>query len=416
MTALHTAVAAPATGFDPNDRDVRRDPYPYYHWLLRHDPVHRGAKGVWYVSRYPDVRAVLTDARFGRAGIRDTWKELIGPGLLSRIVGDIILFQDEPDHGRLRDVVGPAFAPGALRGMRPRIAALVAGMLAEPAERGQLDVVAELSYPLALTVVLDVLGLPIADRDEIGAWSRAIGRTLDRGTGPPEIAAGHRAVAEFAEYVEELIRRRRGAPGTDLLGTMLAAHRRGRISMNEIISTVVTFIFTGHETVSSQIGNSVLCLLRHPDQLRLLRAQPWRIDAAVEECLRYDPSIQSNSRQLGEEVEFRGRRMGEGDYVVVLVAAANRDPGQFADPDRFDITRAQGPSLSFGAGMRYCLGSYLARLELRAALAALVRLPDLHLAVAPEQLAYQPGTMFRGLAALPVAYRPTRISTMEVPA
>jgi orsellenic acid P450 oxidase len=396
-------IPPPVGGFDPTDGGVRRDPYPYYRWLLRHDPVHRGARDVWYVSRFADVRAVLGDERFSRAGIREFWRELIGPGLLSRIVGDIIMFQDEPDHGRLRQVVAPAFSPAALRGYEPRVYQLVDDLVAAAAPRGALDIVADLAYPLALTVIVDLLGLPRDDRAEIGRWSRAIGRTLDRGADADQIAAGHAAVAEFSEYVVECVAARESGPASNLLDLMLVAHRRGRLSRNEIVSTVVTFIFTGHETVANQIGTGLLCLLRHPAQLRLVRAEPSRVPAAVEECLRFEPSVQSNSRQLSTDVHLGGQWLRSGDLVVLLAGAANRDPLRFRDPDRFDITRQPGPSLSFGAGMRYCLGSYLARLELRAALAALVRLPDLRLA-GDAALEYQPRTMFRGLASLPVRF------------
>ena len=399
-------MAVPAGAFDPTDDEVQRDPYPSYRWLLRHDPVHRGADGVWYVSRFADVRKVLNDARFSRAGIREFWKELIGPGLLSRIVGDIILFRDEPDHGRLRAVVGPAFAPVALRRLEPTVARVTDDLVAAAAPRGSLNVVDELAYPLALTVILEILGLSTDDLARIGAWSRAVGRTLDRGVDHLVIARGHRAVAEFAHYVEELVEPRRPGPDDDLLGVMLAAHRRGAMSMNEIVSTVITFIFTGHETVANQIGNALLCLLRHPAQLRLVRDQPHRLAVAVEECLRFDPSVQSNSRQLVADVQVHGRRMREGDVVVVLAAAANRDPAQFPRPDQFDVTRSSVQSMAFGAGMRYCLGSFLARMELRAALGALVRLPEVRLAVADSALTYQPRTMFRGLTSLPIAFTP----------
>ncbi|MEV6810541.1 cytochrome P450 [Micromonospora sp. NPDC051296] len=398
-------LADAVTAFDPTADDVRRDPYPSYHWLLRHDPVHRGAHHVWYVSRFGDVRAVLGDERFARTGIRQFWTDLVGPGLLSRIVGDIILFQDEPDHGRLRGVVGPAFSPSALRRLEPVIAATVEDLLRPARARGTMDVVAELAYPLALRAVLGLLGLPDSDEDAVGRWSRAVGRTLDRGATAEDMLEGHAAIADFADYVEQALAARRD-DGEDLLALMLAAHRRGLMSRNEIVSTVVTFIFTGHETVASQVGNGLLSLLSHPEQLDLLRWSPQLVAPAVEECLRYDPAVQSNTRQLTADVELHGRLLGRHDVVVVLAGAANRDPQRYDRPDEFDIRRDPIPSMSFGAGMRYCLGSYLARLQLRTALSALAGLPDLRLATAPEELTYQPRTMFRGLTRLPVAFTP----------
>ncbi|WP_038841494.1 cytochrome P450 [Salinispora arenicola] len=398
-------LADAVTAFDPTAVDVRRDPYPSYHWLLRHDPVHRGAHQVWYVSRFADVRAVLGDERFARTGIRRFWTDLVGPGLLSQIVGDIILFQDEPDHGRLRGVVGPAFSPSALRRLEPTIEATVNDLLRPARALGAMDVVADLAYPLALRAVLELLGLPAGDANAVGRWSRAVGRTLDRGATAEDMRRGHAAIAEFADYVERVLAERR-EDGADLLALMLAAHRSQLMSRNEIVSTVVTFIFTGHETVASQLGNGLLSLLDHPEQMELMRRQPHLLPHAVEECLRFDPAVQSNTRQLAADVELHGRRLRRDDVVVVLAGAANRDPGRYDRPDELDIRRDPVPSMSFGAGMRYCLGSYLARLQLRTALGAMVALPDLRLVCSPNELAYQPRTMFRGLTRLPVAFTP----------
>jgi cytochrome P450 len=401
----HGGPAPSVAAFDPTDDAVQRDPYPAYRILQERDPVHRGAHGVWYVSRHDDVRAVLTDPRFSRAGIRDLWKDLIGPGQLSRIVGDIILFQDEPDHSRLRDVVGSAFTPAALRALEPEIAGTVDSLMAAPRRRGATDVVDDLAYPLALFSILRLLGLPLADADRIGRWSRSVGRTLDRGAAWTDISLGQAAVAEFAGYVDARLAERDHG-GRDLLSVMAAARDRGAISTGEIVSTVITFIFTGHETVANQVGNGLWCLLRHPAQLRLVRERPELIDAAVEECLRYEPSVQSNSRQLVTDVELRGHRMSRDDLVVVLAAAANRDPARYERPDEFDLTRPAVSSLAFGAGMRYCLGAYLARVQLRQALGALTRLPGIRLACPEAALVYQRRTMFRGLTSLPVSFTP----------
>lgn len=397
------ADAVPA--FDPTAAHVRHDPYPSYHRLLRHDPVHRGAQQVWYVSRFADVRAVLGDERFARDGIRRFWTDLVGPGLLSQIVGDIILFRDEPDHGRLRRVVGPAFSPSALRRMEPMIDTTVEDLLRPVRPLGAMDVVTDLAYPLALRAVLTLLGLPADDANVIGRWSRAVGRTLDRGATAEDMRQGHTAIAEFADYVERALARR-PTDGEDLLAMMLVAHESGLISRNELVSTVVTFIFTGHETVASQLGNGVLVLLGHPEQFELLRRRPHLAPQAVEECLRFDPAVQSNTRQLTADVDLHGRWLRRDDVVVVLAGAANRDPRRYDRPDAFDIRRDPVPSMSFGAGMRYCLGSYLARSQLRAALGAMAALPDLHLAISANELTYQPRTMFRGLTSLPVAFTP----------
>ncbi|RDI34545.1 cytochrome P450 [Lentzea flaviverrucosa] len=387
----------PVACFDPSATEVQRDPYPYYHWLLRNDPVHRGVNGIWFVSRYDDVRAVLAEDRLVRQGIRDFWSQLVGPGPLSGILSRTVLFQDEPDHSRLRALVMPAFAPRALRSLVPEIDRLV-DELVDPSA-GELDVINDVAYPLALGVISAVLGLPAKDRDLIRAWSLRIGPTLDLAAGAGEIADGQAAMAELTGYLADLIRVRRGSG--DLLGTLVAD---GSASREEVIAMVVTLIFAGHETVTNQIGNGVLALARHPAQLSLLRALPDLIPDAVEEMLRFDSSVQSNSRQLVDDLELRGRTLRRGELVVALMGAANRDPERFADPDRFDVTRTGVHPLSFGSGMRHCVGAVLARLELAAVFRALVRLPDWTLTRNPEELQYQRSTMFRGVLTLPIAF------------
>ena len=223
---------------------------------------------------------------------------------------------------------------------------------------------------------------------------------------PEEIQQGQRAMGELADYLDELIAVGVGRSGEHLLGVMSAARDRGEISTDEIRAMVLTLIFAGHETVTNQIGNGVLALIHHPEQLHLLRRRPDLVTGAVEEILRYDASVQSNSRQLVEDVEFGGQTLRRGEFVVVLAGAANRDPDQFADPDRFDVTRTDVQPMSFGAGMRFCLGAILARLELRAAFRRLARLDDLRLGVPEDELTYQRSTMFRGLLGLPVEFTP----------
>lgn len=387
----------PVACFDPADLEVQRDPYPSYHWLLRNDPVHRGVNGIWFVSRYDDVRAVLGEDRLVRGGIRDFWVHLVGPGPLSEILSRTLLFQDEPDHARLRTLIMPAFAPRALRALVPQIDRLVDELVDPPA--GELDVINDVAYPLALGVISTVLGLPAQDRDRIRAWSLRIGPTLDLAADADEIADGQAAMAELTDYLTDLIPAHRGSG--DLLGTLSAD---SSVSRDEIISMVVTLIFAGHETVTNQIGNGVLALARHPDQLDLLRAQPDLVPDAVEEMLRFDSAVQSNSRQLTEDLELSGRTLRRGELVVALMGAANRDPARFAEPDRFDVTRTGVHPLSFGSGMRHCVGALLARLELVAVFRALVRLRDWHLVTNPDELQYQRSTMFRGVLTLPIAF------------
>jgi cytochrome P450 len=394
------ACPVPETGFNPASAEVLRDPYPSYAWLLRNDPLHRGFGGLWFVSRYADVRAVLNDERFRRDGIRALWTGLVGAGPLGEIIRHTVLFQDEPDHSRLRGLVAAPFTARAARTHDAAITRLVEDLLKPVARRGHLDVITDFAYPLALGVIMSVLGLPAEDRDQIRSWSLAIGPTLDLVADADEIRRGQEAMGELVDYLGKLAAGGHVA-GDSLLGVMLA-HRDQDISTEEIQAMVLTLIFAGHETVTNQIGNGVLALIHHPDQLALLRARPELAPQAVEELLRYDTSVQSNSRQLDQDVELGGQQLRRGELVVILAGAANRDPAQFTDPDRLDITRTDVHPMSFGSGMRFCLGAYLARLELTAAFRGLAGLPDIRLAVPEQELVYQRSTMFRGLLSLPV--------------
>ncbi|MER7458834.1 cytochrome P450 [Micromonospora sp. NPDC126480] len=405
-------VTIPDTGFEAASPAVQRDPYPYYRWLLRNEPVHRGARGIWYVTRYADVRTVMSDPRYGRAGIRDFWAGLVGPGPLSEILRHTIMFQDDPDHGRLRAMIGPAFAPRRIRGLQRTIEKIVDDLIAPLARRGTMDVVNDVAYPLPLTVTAHLLGLPPADRALLRSWSLGIAPTLDLAAGPAEIVRGQQAMGEFVEYLRQALARRTrtGEPGADLLGVMLRATDGDdrRATVEEIISMAVTVVFAGHDTVTNLIGNGMLALLRHPGQLALLRQQPDLIPNAVEEFLRYDSPVQSNSRYLTEDVAIGGRTMRRGELAVALIGAANHDESVFAEPARFDVTRSNVQPMSFGAGMRLCVGALLARLEARAAFGRLVRLADLRLAIDDEDLIYQRSTMFRGVEELPVSFTPER--------
>lgn len=393
------------TGFDPVDPAVLRDPYPYYAWLLRNDPIHCGANGIWYVTRYDDVRTVLGEARFGRAGIRDFWAALVGPGPLSEVLRHTIFFQDDPDHARLRSLIGPAFTPRLIRMMRTELEQAAHDLLRPLRRQGEMDLVNDFAYPLALATISTLLGMPASDRDTLRAWSVDIAPTLDLLASPEEIARGQTAMGQFVDYLTELIADRRKSPGNDLISAMIEATDGQRpIATNALIGTAVALVFAGHDTVTNQIGNGVLAFIRHSEQLELLRAEPDRLPGAVEECLRYDSSVQSNSRQISAELDLSGTKMPAGAFVVALAGAANRDPAQFTEPDRFDIRRSERPPMSFGAGMRFCLGALLARLELKAALGQLAGLAELRLAIPDSELVYRRSTMFRGVISLPITF------------
>ncbi|GAA2040086.1 cytochrome P450 [Polymorphospora rubra] len=414
MTIPLIGTPVPATGLDPLEPSFQNDPYPYYNWLLRNDPVHRGAEGTWYVTSYADVRLAMSDKRFGCASVRDFWEVMIGPGPLKDIMAYTLFFEDDPNHARLRSLVAPVFAPKRMRALEPDIDRTVDGLLAPQAVRGEMDLVSDFAAPVALVFVCDLLGIPPEGYQGVRTWSLDIAPTLDLVPNEEEIRKGNIAMGAFADYLRELIEIRKAQPRDDLISIMLAevetSTRAGErpVSINEIISTIISVVFAGHDTVTNQITNTILALLRHPEQLELLRRDRSLIPGAVEEGLRYDSAVQSNSRRLGEDVELGGKLLKKGDFVVALMGAANRDPAQFDDPDRFDITRTGVQPMSFGAGMRFCLGAVLARIELRSALDRLVNLENMRLACAEEDLSYQRSSMFRSLVDLPITFDPVR--------
>lgn len=408
-----STIPVPATGLDPLDPDFQRDPYPTYRWLLRHDPVHRGAGGTWYVTSYEHVRTVMSDERFGCASVRDFWEEMIGEGALKEVMRDTLFFEDDPKHKFLRSLISPMFAPKRTRVLQPRIEATVADLLSPLARRGRMELVSEFAAPLALTFVCELLGVPRSGHDSVRRWSIDIAPTLDLVPTRAEIDRGNVAMGEFTEYLDGLVAQRRAEPRDDLISIMIetaddpTADTAGFVTRNAIVSSIISVVFAGHDTVTNQVSNTVLALLQHPEQLELLRRDPDLIPNAVEESLRYDSAVQSNSRRLDVDVELGDRRLPKGDFVVALMGAANRDPEHVpGDPNVFDITRKPVSPMSFGVGMRFCLGAMLARIELRAALDSLVQLPDLQLDIAPENLRYQRSSMFRSLVELPVTHRP----------
>lgn len=392
----------PAGGFDLYRDDVRRDPYPSYRWLLSHDPIHRGTGGKWFIARYADVQYVMSDAAFDRgAGFREVWKNLVGPGELRDIMGLTLFFADPGDHDRLRRLIQRAFGPRQIQALAPRIGQIVDQLLEPALERGEMDVITDLAYPLPLLVLAQLLGVPAGHRAQLRDWSIAIGGTLDFGVTPEAASRGNAAMGEFVSYMRGLLPALRQ---DCLLGTLAAAADDGLMSQDELISMAITLVLSGHETTTGLIGNSLLALLHHPDQVALLRQDPGLITTAVEECLRYDAPVQSNTREVRRDTGLGGKTLRRGDMVVVLQGAANRDPAQFPDPDRFDITRTGVHPISFGAGPRHCLGAPLARLEARIALGALARrTQDMQVTIPAHELRYQPSSMFRVLDSLPVA-------------
>jgi pimeloyl-[acyl-carrier protein] synthase len=393
--------------FNPFLPEVHEDPYPLYHRLRAEDPVHRSPLGFWVLTRHADVLAVLRDPRMSRDPRRSERVALLRASaevdelLAAEEAAPSMLFVDPPDHTRLRTLVNKAFTPAAVERLRPRVEELVAGLLDRAAGTGSMDVVEELAYPLPVTVICELFGVPEADRDRFRAWSRGLVHLLDPLVAADALERALRARQALRGYLGGLIAERRAHPAGDLLTALIAAEDQGhQLSEAELVSLLVA----GHETTVNLIANGMLALLRDPQARARLRADPALARSAVEELLRYDSPVQFTSRHALEDLDVGGRRVRAGETVVAVLGAANRDPAQFPDPDRLDLARAPNRHLAFGGGIHFCLGAPLARMEAAVAIPALLaRLPGLELG--PEPPVRRDTVTLRGLAGLPVTFR-----------
>jgi cytochrome P450 len=414
--------------FDPFDKRYLSDPYPLYRKLREKDPVHRSRlfDGV-IMTRYEDVQGVLKDPRFSaddrngpdyerqrRAAVTAgvlTEEEAAEPPSMLRL--------DPPDHTRLRSLVSRAFTPRAVESLRPRVEAIVDELLDRVADDGRMDVVRDLAYPLPVIVIAEMLGIPAEDRDQFKEWSDAVAAQLGFAQDFSRARRAQFASRELRAYLGEVVERRRRQPREDLISALIAAEQEGdKLSSQEVFATAELLLIAGNETTTNLIGNGLLALLKHPDQMELLRREPDLMPNAVEELLRYDSPVQATSRLPLEDLDWRGERLGRGQQVMLVLGAANRDPEQFPDPDRLDITRKDVRHLSFGHGIHFCLGAPLARLEAPIALNALLqRFPGLRLSPTAKP---RWGTNFilHGLESLPVEFsaraaRPARAETVS---
>ncbi|UGQ11813.1 cytochrome P450 [Yinghuangia sp. ASG 101] len=387
-----------------------RDPYPVYAALRRDHPVRRTPHGVWYVSRHADVEAALADLRLSNDRDRMTSALFARDGglrALSRLterLGRVMTNTDPPAHARLRGLVNKAFTARRVEQLRDRVQEITDRLLDAMVARGRrADFVADVAEQLPVTVVCELFGIPAADRDRVAAWFHRLGDI----TG--DIDRAEAAVIAFEDYLGGLIRDRRGGDGVDIISALTAAQARGdRLTDDELLSTCFMVVTAGDQTTTHLIGNGLLALLRHPDQLALLREDPGIIPAAVDELARYDTPTQAIIRVVAEDTPFAGHTLPAGDLVYLLLGSANHDPDHVPDPDRLDLTRVRPPGarpLTFGHGPHFCLGAPLARLQAQTAIATAVRrLPDLRLAVGDDELAWHANPLQRRLRALPIRY------------
>ena len=387
------------------------DPYPRYHQLRSENPV-RWNPGInaWVLTRYADINAALRDDRLSAERIAALTGLILASGgeptrQFESTFLKMMLFSDPPDHTRLRSLANKAFTPRAVENIRSQIQNTVNEILDGVQPNGRMDIIADLAYPLPAIVIAEMLGAPSQDRDRFKKWSddfaaflgniRAISETYE-----PAL----KSVSELIEYLQDLVAQRRKQPKDDLISALALAEDNGStFTEEELYSMCVLLIFAGHETTTNLIGNGILALLNNPDQMEKLRQDPSLIESAVEEIIRYDGPVQSTSRIALEPLEIGGNQIEKGAQISLTLGAANRDPDQFPDPDRMDITRKDIRHVGFGFGIHFCLGSALARMEGRSAIGTVVeRMPDLRLQ--STDLVWRDNPILRGLVVLPVAF------------
>ena len=354
---------------------------------------------VWVASRCEAVRSVLADPRFSRAAGSRPGAPTITPGITN--LSDAMINMDPPAHTRLRRLVAGAFTARMVEQRRPRVREIVDGLLDAMVDHGPpADLVAGLAFPLPITVLCDLFGMPYEDISEVRRWSE-----VSQGTDAYPIEEVIGAFESIAAHVAGLVARKREQPGDDLLTLLIEAREQDdRLSEPELVMMAVGLIVAGHETTASQIPISLLALFHHPDQLELLRARPELLPGAVEELLRYTRLLTATfSRVATTDIEVDGVTVPAGDTVFPLHTSANRDERAYPDADRLDITREGPGHLAFGLGPHLCIGAPLARVELQEALGGLLRrFPDLRLAVPESDLVWKQGNLIRGVRSLPV--------------
>ena len=418
--------------------EIRANPYLFYEQLRSQDPIHWDEElGFWVLTRYADIDSLYTDERFSRAQglmrnferLSESERQTVGPVYHS--FAKTVFYADPPYHTHLRGLMNHAFTPRRVERLRPYIQTIVNELLEAAQGKPEIDIIHDLAYPLPVMVIAELLGLPTADRARFKKWSDDLFAILGTVRRKPQdlLDRAAQSLHEMTDYVKDLSRKRRESPQDDLLTALLSLTEDDRqdcphhdspssraagelnheqevsatLTEEELVSNINILLSTGHETTTHLIGNGLLALLQHPDQMQRLQAQPGFLAAAIEEMLRYDSPVQITYRSALEDASIKGRLIRKGDLVNTILGSANRDPQRFSNPDRFDITRNEGRHLGFGIGIHFCIGAPLVRLEAEIVFETILRrFPRLSLA--KETLEWQEHPIFRGLKSLPVVF------------
>jgi cytochrome P450 len=391
----------------------RADPYGPAALLRAAAPLHQTPLGLFLVTRYADCAAVLQNTAWSHASEAAQLHPSVSADEAAEELPTSFLWMDPPDHTRLRVLVSKAFVPQTVSRLRPRIEQLAEELVDQALAAGEFDLISLMAYPLPLTIVCELVGVPAEAHGSVQRWSQDLARGFD----PDALmtADGHAArsdaAREFMRYFRGLIDERRRQPASDLLSALAAVEDRGDVlTETELLATCVTTVVAGHETSVNLVGNGLLALMRNPGQWERLRQHPELIPSAVDELLRYDPPVQMTTRSATRELTVAGRTFAPGEGVVVLVNSGNRDERAFTDPERLDVARYHDRvsppprHLAFSLGIHYCLGAPLAKLEMEILLGVLVRRVRT-LEALTDNPPYKPNLIVRGLAALPARFR-----------
>lgn len=391
--------------FNPLSPEFRTNPYPFYDALRTADPIHWVSsidQEGWFVTRYKEAFSILKDGRFEKRMRIPETSEAYGP--LAHIQKNMMLFQNPPDHTRLRMLVSKAFTPHIIERLYPYIEETVNELLDAVLPTGKMELISEFAFPLPVIVITKMLGIPVNEREQFREWANILIRTIDISRTEESLEQGGDVARKLVGYFHSLIEQRRQHPQNDLISQLIQAEEQGdRLNEDELVAMCILLLIAGHETTMNLIGNGMLSLLQNPLQCEKLRENPALISTAIEEILRYESPTQVTVRFATEDVEIGGKVIQKGQQVYLILGAANRDPEVFSNPNQFDITRTPNQHLAFGTGIHFCLGAPLARLEADIAIRALLqRIPALQLDTNMPQWRGLIG--FRGLHVLPVSF------------
>ncbi|GCL54357.1 cytochrome P-450 like protein [Microcystis aeruginosa NIES-3806] len=397
--------------FNPFDAEFQANPYPVFAQLRQEDPIHKSIFGTWIITRYADALTILNDKRFQvdnfpeRLQLKSAYLKEDNLDILAQTTDKWLFFLEPPDHTRIKNALIPSFSRASLNAMRPKIQAIVDDLLDRFAPRGEMEIIADFATPLPAFAITKILGLPLEDYQQLMRWSAKTVLIFDQPVSLEEYKEQNQILIEHRAYFAQKVAEYKRKPNDGLI-SQLANYKDNinAITEDEIISTSILLMATSQESMKGLLSNGLLALLKHPQSLEYVRQNPGNIENIVEELLRYDSPIQYVSRRAIEDVEVSGKIIHRGEYVVIYLGAVNHDPEYFSNPQQLDFSRRK-PNLGFGGGLHYCIGMFLARLQVQIALNAMVqRLPDICLNT--DKLDWCDSKISRRLKTLPVKFTP----------